>query len=135
MDSRLDTDAHAELDQTLAALEAGPTALQPSTAISTIEFWEAKTRDAQEALLTPVADGLGQLKALLSDDRLDGAAIGDALVDLADATDVVVAQTEDARLSPALERLATMLRTGGNALSGRKPEPTDLGEPDADGEA
>ena len=131
MDSRLDTDAHAELDQTLAALEAGPTALQPSTAISTIEFWEARTRDAQEDLLAPVADGLGQLKALLAADRLDGTAIGDALVDLADATDVVVGQTDDARLAPTLERLASMLRMGGNALAGRKPARTDLGAADA----
>ena len=131
MDARLDTDAHAELDQTLAALEAGPTALQPSTALSTIEFWEAKMRDSQEALLAPVAEGLGQLKALLSADRLDGASIGDALITLADATDVVVGQTDDARLSPTLERLATMLRTGGTVLSGRAPEPTDLGAEDA----
>ena len=131
MNARLDADAHAELDQTLAALEAGPTSLQPSTAISTIEFWEARTRDAQEELLTPVADGLGQLKDLLAADRLDGTAIGDALVDLADATDVVVGQTDDARLSPTLERLASMLRIGGNALAGRAPEGTDLGKPDA----
>ena len=132
MNARLDADAHAELDQTLAALEAGPTSLQPSTAISTIEFWEARTRDAQEELLTPVADGLGQLKDLLAADRLDGTAIGDALIDLADATDVVVGQTDDARLSPTLERLASMLRMGGNALAGRAPQGTDLGKARAD---
>jgi hypothetical protein len=135
MDARLDTDAHAELDQTIAALEAGPTSLQPSTAIATIEFWEARARDSQEALLAPVADGLAQLKGLLSDDRLDGQAIGGALLELADATDAVVAQTDDARLGPNLERLASMLRMGGNALSGREPEPTDLGEADVDDEA
>jgi hypothetical protein len=111
-------DAHEDtLDQTIAALEGGPASLNPETALAIVNHWHATVLAEDEVDLSDVADGLGALRDLLAADALDGGAIGDVLLRLGEATAVAAQQANDERLTPLLERLATLLTFGGNALS------------------
>ncbi|MEM6782787.1 MAG: hypothetical protein AAF624_03525, partial [Bacteroidota bacterium] len=94
------------------------TSMYPKTAMASIDHWEARCRAADDAPLTVVADGLVALRGALSQDRLDGRAIGRALLDLAEATEAV--QTDDAHLAPQLKRMAAGLRRAGTSLGGAK---------------
>ncbi|MEM8600572.1 MAG: hypothetical protein AAGF99_11685 [Bacteroidota bacterium] len=109
-----DTDLH-ELDATAAALDAGVTSMYPKTAMASIDHWEARCRTAGA---TVVADGLVTLRTTLSQDRLDGRAIGRALLDLAEATEA--AAPDDTPLGSRLARIATGLRRAGTSLGGAK---------------
>ena len=113
-------DLHEDaLAQTVAALEAGPTTLTPDTALAIIDQWHGAAVAESEIDLGAVASGLAALRGLLSTDGpFDGGAIGDVLLQLGEATQAVAAQARDARLTPRLEKLATLLTFGGNRLSG-----------------
>jgi hypothetical protein len=114
-----DPDRHEiSLEQTIAALEAGPTSLNPDTALHLVDLWHAAVLDEDDLDLGDVADGLAELRDLLAADTLDGAAIGDVLLRLGEATQVAAQAAADERLTPTLERLATLLSYGGNLLSG-----------------
>ena len=98
------------LDQTVDALESGVTSLTPTAALTIIERWRSACQDQTGLDLDAVSEGLGDLHALLSADRLDGRAIGTTLVALADATAAVMADTDEERVTPGLDRLAATLR-------------------------
>ena len=112
------------LDQTIAALEAGPASLNPDTGLAIVDQWHAAVLAEDEIDLGDVASGLEELRDLHAADALDGAAIGDVLLRLGEATEAVAQQVGDERLTPRLERLATLLSFGGNALSGGRARST-----------
>ncbi|HLT48680.1 MAG TPA: hypothetical protein VK002_15710 [Rubricoccaceae bacterium] len=123
-------DAHEDtLDQTIAALEAGPTALDPATGLAIVNQWYDTVLAQDDLDLGDVADGLAELRDLLAADALDGAAIGEVLLRLGEATQAAAQQAADERLTPMLERLATLLSFGGDALSGGRARST-AAEPD-----
>ena len=106
-------DSARSLDDTVAALAAGPTGLTPSAALQTVDRWHAACLAEDTLDLSGVAEGLAQLKTQLQG-RLDGAALADTLARLADDTAAAAAQVSDARLQPTLERLgATLSRMAG----------------------
>ncbi|MEL6445405.1 MAG: hypothetical protein AAF089_06965 [Bacteroidota bacterium] len=113
--STQDTALH-DLTQTADALDAGVTSMYPKTAMASIAHWEAQCR---EAGVVAVADGLVTLRDALSQDRLDGRAIGRALLDLAEATDAA-APADNEPLASTLGRVATGLRRAGTSLGGAK---------------
>lgn len=103
------TPATPSLDDTVAALESGPTGLTPSAALALIDHWHAACAGAQDADLGDVTAGLAALRALLTAERLDGRAIAETLAALGEATSRAAAAAADARDTPALERLASAL--------------------------
>lgn len=104
------------LTQTAEALDSGLTSLTPSAALTIIETWRSACREQTGLDLGPVAEGLGTLHGLLSADRLDGRAIGRTLASLAEATRAVMAQTDEERITPGLDRLAAALGRGAAVL-------------------
>ena len=112
-------DSHElNLSQTQAALEGGVTGLSIDTALQIIDLWHGEVLAQDDLDLDDVAEGLAELRDLLRADALDGPAIGDTLVRLGEATQVAAQAAADARLTPLLERLATVLSMAGNALAG-----------------
>ena len=108
-------DTHPEaLDQTVAALESGPTGMTPSTALGLVDHWRTECANAADADLGEVSAGLGRLGDLLRADRLDGRAIGETLRGLSEST--TAAASGDARLGPTLERLGALLARAASAL-------------------
>ena len=106
-------DSARSLDDTVAALAAGPTGLTPSAALATVDRWHAACLAEDTLDLSGIAGGLAALKTQLSG-RLDGAALADTLARLGDDTTAAAAQVHDARLPPTLERLgATLTRFAG----------------------
>ena len=97
------------LDQTADALESGVTSLTPTAAIMIIDRWRSACQQSTDIDLGDVAAGLDDLKGLLEADRLDGHAIGATLAGLAEATAAVMAQTDEERITPGLDRLAAAL--------------------------
>ena len=97
------------LDQTVDALESGVTSLTPTAAVMIIDRWRSACQENTGMDLDAVAEGLDELKGLLSADRLDGRAIGATLAGLAEATTAVMAQTDEERITPGLDRLAATL--------------------------
>jgi len=112
--------AGAELDTTVAALEAGITSVTPSAALRVVEHWEATLRNADDANLHPLADLLAELRDALAADRLDGRHIGDLLLSLGEGTTAAAADAPEDRIGPRLEQLGALLTRGGRSL-GAKP--------------
>ncbi len=97
------------LDQTTDALESGVTALTPSAALTIIERWQSACQQQSDIDLGAVQAGLDDLHGLLSGERLDGREIGRTLASLAEATLAVMTQTDEERITPGLDRLASAL--------------------------
>ena len=106
------------LDQTVDALESGVTSLTPSAALTIIERWRSACQDKTDLDLDAVVSGLDDLHGLLSASRLDGRAIAAALTGLAEATTAVMAQTDEERITPGLDRLAATLGRAAAMLGG-----------------
>ena len=106
-------DSTRSLDDTVAALAAGPTGMTPSAALAVIDRWHAACLAEDTLDLSGIAEGLDALRTQLAG-RLDGAALADTLARLGDDTTAAAAQVSDARLQPSLERLgATLTRIAG----------------------
>lgn len=102
------------LDQTEATLAGPLTAITPSVALRTIDYWLATCRDAPHDL-DEVVDGLTALRDLLDAESIDSAAVKDVLESLGAATE------RSATLSAAADRpllgaIASHLRRGARAL-------------------
>lgn len=128
--------AGQDLDTTIAALEGGIGTLTPSAGIRTIRVWEDTLTNADQPELHTIASLLGELREALERDDLDAATIGDLLLRLGDRTTAVATEAADARYTPNLEHLATLLTRAGRTLGadpveGHQPEVA----PDADEDA
>ena len=106
------------LDQTADALESGLTALTPTAALTIVERWQSACGLQTGLDLGEVPAGLDALHALLSAERLDGREIGQTLAALAEATAAVMAQTDEERVTPGLDRLAAALGRAAAMLGG-----------------
>ena len=104
------------LDETIAALESGPTGMTPTTALALVDHWRTECANATDADLGGVSAALGTLGDLLRADRLDGRAIGETLRGLSESTTAASGAAEDARMGPALDRLAALLARAAGAL-------------------
>ena len=108
---------HNDLDQTAAALEGGIGTLAPRTAVSVITTWHDTLKNSDRSDLHVIAQLLAELRDALERDTLDGPAIGDLLLRLGEQTTAAAASADDARITPRLERLGTMLTRGGTTLT------------------
>ncbi len=115
------------LDQTTDALESGVTSLTPTAAVTIIDRWRSACQQNNDIDLGDVEAGLDTLKGLLTADRLDGRAIGATLAGLAEATAAVMAQTNEERITPGLDRLAASLGRAATLL-GAYPPPGQIGK-------
>lgn len=120
--SGLDDTYQRDLENTSAALEAGVTTLAPGAALRVIDTWYGTLKNAERDDLHAIANLLAELKDELQADRLDGAAIGSLMLRLGEQTTSAAADADDARLSPKLERLGTLLSRAGTTLGA---EPVD----------
>ena len=109
--------ADSELDGTISALSGGITSLSPATAVSNIESWESQLQATGDPKLSGIAADLNALKAELTSGKLDGAAIGQLLVQLGTATSDVAGQADEANQSK-LTTLGSLLTKAGSALGG-----------------
>lgn len=119
-----------DLENTNAALEGGITSLAPSAAVRVIDLWYGTLKNAERDDLHAIANLLAGLKDELQADRLDGRAIGNLLLRLGEQTTNAAADADDARLSPKLERLGTLLSRAGSTLG---VEPVDAHDTEPDG--
>lgn len=120
--SGLEDTYQRDLDDTAAALEADVTMLSPSAAVRVIDLWYDTLKNAERDDLHLIANLLDELREELQSDRLDGGSIGDLLLRLGTQTTAVAADADDARLSPKLERLGTLLTRAGTALGAESVE-------------
>lgn len=109
-----------DLENTNAALEAGVTSLSPSAAVRVIDQWHGTLKNAEGDGLHTIANLLADLKDALQADRPDGRTIGNLMVQLGEQTTNAAANADDARLSPKLERLGTLLARAGTSLGGKR---------------
>jgi len=116
-----DLQANEDLDSTIAALEGGFETLNPDTGQRIVALWRDTLRRSDWPSAHLVAQGLEELHELLAMDEIDGAAVGDVMVSLAESTRVANADTDE-RLSPRLDQLATLLETVGRSLGGSTVE-------------
>lgn len=114
-----------DLENTNAALEGGITSLAPSTAVRIIDQWHGTLKNAERDELNAIANLLAALKDELQADHPDGRAIGSLMLRLGEQTTNAAAEADDARLSPKLERLGTLLSRAGTSLGGKRVESHD----------
>jgi hypothetical protein len=114
-----------DLENTNAALEGGVTSLAPSAAIRVIDQWYDTLKNAERDELNGIANLLAELKDALQADRLDGRTIGSLMLRLGERTTSAAADADDARLSPKLEHLGTLLSRAGTSLGGKRVEAHD----------
>lgn len=116
--SGLDQSPVDQVDQTVAALEGGIGTLSPTAGLDFVRHWRVQLEGADDARLNDIGGMLAELEETLSRDALDGAAIGDLLYRLGESTTAAAQEAADARLTPALERLGTLLSRAGTTLGG-----------------
>ncbi len=122
----LNDQAHQDLDTTIAALEGGVTSLAPQTALKVIQVWEDTLRNSEDERLHGIGNLLNELRDALEPDRLDGSRIGGLMLRLGNQTAEAAADADDARMTPRVETLATLLQRAGRALGA---EPVEAHQP------
>ncbi len=112
-------ETNAALDATVAALQGGVQRLGIEAALPVIEGWEQRLIASGSPELAPVAENLGALRALLTADELDQAAVGRLLATLGEQVQRV-ANDEDVQIEVAdkLSQLSVLLSSEGESLSG-----------------
>lgn len=111
------TETHvAEIASTVDRLERGLAAFPLSKAINRIDDWQRQILVTENAALTPIADGLGELHQSLVGEGVNGATVGPILVRLGEQTEAA-ADDAAAEVQNGLRRLGSLLRHAGSALS------------------
>ncbi len=100
------------VDETIAALQGGVTAIPAEAAVANIEGWQAQLEGSDDPAVQELASQLGELSTALQADTLDGAAIGGLLVSLGEGT--IAAAGGDAGLT----ELGGLLTEAGSSLTG-----------------
>ena len=65
-----------DIDSTTAVLNQGVRRLAIERAVSEVEGWREKLEASEDPGLQPIAGNLGELKELLTAERLDAGAVG-----------------------------------------------------------
>jgi hypothetical protein len=76
----------ANLDNTIKAFQSGITTMSPDQGVKSIDEWLKKLENADFRGAKSIHDSLSKLKKHLESGNLDGAAIGELLSKLGDAT-------------------------------------------------
>jgi hypothetical protein len=113
------SDARTHLEATLTSFDAGLTTLSPAAGRGIIERWLNVLKDHPE--LNDVATTLGELRAALLDQPIDGVEVGRLLEQLGARTTQAARSADDDTVMGHLERLGALLSTGGKALSTSAP--------------
>lgn len=106
------TNLDAKLDDTLATLSGGLSALDPATALQRIEAWEVELQATGRPELGNIARDLAALRTELADGSLDGGKIGRLLLRLGQQTTTVAGGG-----GGKLHTLAELLTKAGSVLS------------------
>ena len=109
-----------DFDPTISALRGGVENLAIERALSEIDGWEQKLEESGDPQLAPIAENLRQLRALLTDDRLDDTAIGLLLSVLGEQVHGVASGSLGESIGGKLRQLGGLLATEGRAVSDRK---------------
>lgn len=107
----------AALDVTVATLQGGVERLGNAAALSEIEAWERKLEDSGSPELAPIAENLGALRTLLSEDDFDPAALGRLMVTLGDQVQRVANSDVQIEVADKLSQLSVLLSSEGDSLS------------------
>ena len=112
-------ETNSALDATVASLQGGVEQLSIEAALPMIQGWEERLATSGSPELAPIAENLGALRALLSTDDVDPAAVGRLLVALGEQVQRV-ANSEDVEIEVAdrLSQLSVLLSSEGESLSG-----------------
>ena len=113
-------ETNSALDATVASLQGGVEQLSIEAALPMIEDWQERLMALDSPELTAVAENLGTLKAQLSADDFDPAAVGQILLVLGEQVRRVAdgpAGTQAGK--DRLSQLSILLAREGEALSGR----------------
>ena len=108
-----------DFDPTISALRDGVENLAIGRALSEIDGWEQKLEESGDPQLAPIAENLRQLRALLTAERLDGAAIGVLLAVLGEQVNGMASGSLGESVSGKLRQLGGLLTTEGRAVSDR----------------
>jgi hypothetical protein len=108
-----------DFDPTTSALQDGVENLAIGRALSEIDGWEQKLEESGDPQLTPIAENLRQLRALLTADRLDGGTIGVMMGVLGEQVDGVASGSFGKSVGGKLRQLGGLLATEGRAVSDR----------------
>lgn len=125
------SDARNQLEATISTLDEGIVALSPTAARGLIERWLNTL--AEYPGLNDVATTLGELRAALADQPIDGDRVGELLRRLGARTTDAAAKADDDAVRTRIERLGSLLSKGGAAL-GASGEPPSRQEINASGE-
>jgi hypothetical protein len=110
----------AVLDRTVASLREGVQRLGIEAALPMIEDWQQRLMALDSPELTAVAENLGTLKAQLSADDFDPAAVGQILLVLGEQVRRVADGPAGTQAGiDRLSQLSILLAREGEALSGR----------------
>ena len=119
----------AEVAATVDDVERGLTSVPLSKAVNKIDDWKRKIEATERQDLLPIAAGLGELRQSLVGEGVDGLHVGAILTRLGEQTeaaagDVSPATTGDTNedLVKNLQRLGSLLRHAGGALTGARPQ-------------
>lgn len=108
-----------DFDPTISALRGGVENIAIERALSEIDGWEQKLEESGDPPLAPIAENLRQLRALLTADRLDSAAIGVLLGVLGEQVYGVASGSLGESIGGKLQQLGGLLTTEGRAVSDR----------------
>ncbi len=106
------------LDMTVGSLQGGVQRLGVAAALPVIEGWEQRLAASGSPMLTPIAENLGALRALLSADELDQAAVGRLLATLGEQVQRVANADVQIEVADRLSQLSVLLSSEGESLSG-----------------
>lgn len=118
-------DENVTLDGTLDALTSGDlTAMPINAAVANINGWITKINDADFEGDAELVDNLQQLRDLLTDDQIDGPAVGDRLVRIGELT-AVISNVAAPDAQAGLAQLGETLGQAGLALGGSAEDGLD----------
>lgn len=104
------TKLSADLDATIAALQAGLTSIPPEQAVAVIESWQQQLKGMD------LADDLGELKAALTGGGGGGASLSSILTDLGEDTGET-ASSASGEVAAKLKQLGSLLSQAGSSLA------------------
>jgi hypothetical protein len=112
-------EATIHLEATVVSLESGVTTLSPSAARGIIERWLTVLADYPD--LNDVATALGELRAALLDQPIDGRRVAQVMARLGARTTRAASQSEDDDVAAHLERLGSLLSKAAARLGATAP--------------
>ncbi len=102
----------ARFADTMKAIEAGLTSMDPAKAVKNLEAWEAHLETVEVTGAKGLAGDLKRLRSALGKDPVDGAAVGALMAKIGESTAKIAGRAEGAR-KKQVEGLAEALKASG----------------------